>query len=41
MTVLGYLFLFLHRNICCGYSLGAPWQGISNEYLQHEFSENW
>ena len=25
-------FLFLHENICCGYSLEAPWQGASNEY---------
>ena len=20
------IFLFLHKNICCGYSLEAPWQ---------------
>ena len=25
-------FLFLHENICCGYSLEAPQQGASNEY---------
>ena len=25
-------FLFLHKNICCGYSLEAPFQGASNEY---------
>ena len=25
-------FLFLHENICCGYSLEAPHRGISNEY---------
>ena len=25
-------FLFLHENICCGYSLEAPRQGASNEY---------
>ena len=31
-------FLFLHENICCGYSLEAPWQGASNEYPQHMFS---
>ena len=31
-------FLFLHENICCGYSLEAPYQGASNEYLQHMFS---
>ena len=31
-------FLFLHENICCGYSLEAPWRGASNEYPQHMFS---
>ena len=31
-------FLFLHKNICCGYSLEEPWQGASNEYPQHLFS---
>ena len=25
-------FLFLHNNICCGYSLEAPSSGASNEY---------
>ena len=25
-------FLFLHKNICCGYSLEAPQWGASNEY---------
>ena len=25
-------FLFLHKNVCCGYSLEAPWWGTSNEY---------
>ena len=25
-------FLFLHKNICCGYSLEAPHRGTSNEY---------
>ena len=24
--------LFLHENICCGYSLEAPLEGTSNEY---------
>ena len=28
-------FLFLHENICCGYSLEAPHWGASNEYPQH------
>ena len=31
-------FLFLHENICCGYSLEAPRRGASNEYPQHIFS---
>ena len=24
--------LFLHKNICCGYSLEAPQKGTSNKY---------
>ena len=24
VIILGYLFLFLHKNICCGYSLEVP-----------------
>ena len=31
-------FLFLHENICCGYSLEVPQRGASNEYPQHMFS---
>ena len=31
-------FLFLEKNICCGYSLEGPQQGASNEYPQHMFS---
>ena len=31
-------FLFLLKNICCGYSLKAPGRGASNEYPQHVFS---
>ena len=30
--------LFLHENICCGYSLEVPQWGTSNEYPQHMFS---
>ena len=30
-------FLFLHENICCGYSLEVPPRGASNEYPQHMF----
>ena len=29
--------LFLHINICCGYSLESPRRGDSNEYPQHMF----
>ena len=29
--------LFLHKNICCGYSLESPWRGDSNQYPQHTF----
>ena len=32
------VFLFLDKNIFCGYSLEAPHQGTSNEYPQHMFS---
>ena len=32
------VFLILHGNICCGYSLEAPCRGASNEYPQHMFS---
>ena len=31
-------FLFLHKKICCGYSLEVPWWGASNKYPQHIFS---
>ena len=31
------IFLFLHKNICCGYSLEVPQRGTSNEYPQHMF----
>ena len=30
-------FLFLNKNICCGYSLEAPRWGASNEYPQHMY----
>ena len=29
------VFLFLHKNICCGYSFEAPHWDTSNEYPQH------
>ena len=32
------IFLFLHKNICCGHSLEAPRRGASNECPQHMFS---
>ena len=28
-------FLFLHKNIGCGYSLEVPHRGASNEFDQH------
>ena len=31
-------FLIFHENVCCGYLLEAPHQGISNEYPFHMFS---
>ena len=42
MIILGYFFLFLHKHICCGYSLEAPRRVASNEYPQHMFfMKNW
>ena len=32
------IYLFLHENVCCVYSLEAPHRGASNEYTQHMFS---
>ena len=29
--------MFLHINVCCGYSLELPSQGDFNEYPQHVF----
>ena len=37
MIILGQFFLFLLKNIHCGYSLEAPWRGASNEYPQCMF----
>ena len=34
MIILGYFFLFLHKNLYCGYSLEVPQQGTSIEYPQ-------
>ena len=31
------IFLYLHKNIGCGYSLEAPHRGASNEYPQPMF----
>ena len=31
-------FLFLDECLCCGYSLEAPCQSVSDEYPQHMFS---
>ena len=30
-----YFSYFVHKNLCCGYSLEAPKWGASNEYPQH------
>ena len=30
-------FLFLHKNLCCWYSLESPRRVDSNEYPQHRF----
>ena len=35
VIILGSFFLFLHKNIYCGYSLEVPCWGTSNEYPQH------
>ena len=35
--ILEYIFLFLHKIICCEYSLEAPHLGTSNEYPQSMF----
>ena len=32
-----FILLFLHKNICYGYSLDAPQQGAFNEHKQHMF----
>ena len=32
------IFLFLHKNICCGYSAEVPQWGTSDEYPQHRFT---
>ena len=34
-TKMYIFFLFLHENICCGYSLEVPQLGASNEYRVH------
>ena len=31
----GIFFSFLHKNICCRYTLEVPQGGTSNEYQQH------
>ena len=36
-VILGYFFPVLHKNVCCGCSLEAPWWGPSYEYPQHTF----
>ena len=38
VIILGYLFLFLHKNICYEYWLEVPHWGTSNEYWQCIYS---
>ena len=38
MGISKIVFLFLDKNIRCGYSLEAPQRGASNEYPQHMIS---
>ena len=33
----GIIFVILHKNVCCAYSLESPQWGDSNEYPQHVF----
>ena len=35
MIILGSFSPFLHKNMCCGYSLEVPQRGTSNEYPIH------
>ena len=37
VIILGQFPLFLHKNLCCGYSFEVPHRGTSNEYPQHMF----
>ena len=37
MVITGIFFLILHKTICRGYSLEAPWKGVSNAYPQYMF----
>ena len=37
LTKTQFFFLFLHKNISCGYSLEVPHWGTSKEYPQHMF----
>ena len=39
MIIKGQFCLFLHKNVCCEYSLESPQRGDSNEYPQHMFYE--
>ena len=37
VIIKGQFCLFLHKTICCGYSLESPCRGDSNEYPQYMF----
>ena len=35
MIIKGYFCSFLHKNVCCGYSLEIPRRSDANEYPLH------
>ena len=39
MIILGEFSPILHENLCCGYSLEALAETVSNEYPQHSYEE--
>ena len=40
LLMTGLFFFFLHKIICCGYSLEVPHWGDSNQYPHFVFMEN-
>ena len=39
MIILGQVFFFLHKSICCSYTVEVPCQSASNEYQQFFYAE--